>query len=146
MRKTHRAAEALFVDYAGQTMPVIDRTTGEVRQAQVFIAVLGAENYTDAEASWSQELPARIQAHARAFAFLGGVLECLVPNNLKAGVQQPHRYEPDVNQELTAHYGTAILPPRARRPRDKANVGGRRVAGRALDPGDATPPDVFLTE
>jgi transposase len=90
MRQTHRAGETLFVDYAGQTVPVIDRTTGEVRQAQVFVAVLGASNYTYAEASWSQGLPDWIQAHVRAFAFLGGVPECLVPDNLKAGVTQPH--------------------------------------------------------
>lgn len=125
MRQTHRAGETLFVDYAGQTVPVIDRTTGEVRQAQIFVAVLGASNYTYAEASWSQGLLDWIQAHVRAFAFLGGVPECLVPDNLKAGVTQPHRYEPDLNptyQELAAHYGTAILPARVRRPKDKAKV------------------------
>jgi transposase len=78
-----------------------------------------------AEASWSQALPDWIQAHVRAFAFLDGVPECLVPDNLKAGVQHPHRYEPDLNptyQELAAHYGTAILPARVRRPKDKAKV------------------------
>lgn len=125
MRQTHRAGETLFVDYAGQTVPVIDRTTGEVRETQVFVAVLGASNYTYAEASWSQGLPDWIQAHVRAFAFLGGVPECVVPDNLKSGVTQPHRYEPDLNptyQELAAHYGTVILPARVRRPKDKAKV------------------------
>jgi transposase len=125
MRQTHRAGEKLFVDYAGQTVDVVERSTGEVRCAQIFVAVLGASNYTFAEATWSQALPDWIGSHVRAFQFFDGVSEIVVPDNLKSGVKHPHRYEPDLNptyQELAAHYGVAIVPARVRRPRDKAKV------------------------
>ncbi len=125
MRQSHRAGEALFVDYAGQTVPVVDRTTGEVRQAEVFVAVLGASNYTFAEATWSQSLPDWIGSHQRAFRFFGGVSEVLVPDNLKSGVTKAHRYEPDLNptySEMAAHYGIAIVPTRVAKPKDKGNV------------------------
>ena len=125
MRQTHRFGEKLFVDYAGQTAAVIDRTTGEIRPAQVFIAVLGASNYTYAEATWTQQLPDWIGAHVRAFAFFGGVSAVIVPDNLKSGVTKAHRYEPDLNPtyaEWAAHYGVAVLPARVQKPRDKAKV------------------------
>ena len=125
MRQDHRAGEKLFVDYAGQTVPVIDQTTGEVRQAQIFVAVLGASNYIYAEATWSQSLPDWIGSHVRTFRFLGGVPELVVPDNLRAGVSKAHRYEPDTNptyQDMASHYGVAILPTRVRKPRDKAKV------------------------
>ena len=125
MRQDHRAGEKLFVDYAGQTVPVIDQTTGEVRQAQIFVAVLGASNYTYAEATWTQSLPDWIGSHVRTFRFLGGVPELVVPDNLRAGVSKAHRYEPDTNptyQDMASHYGVAILPTRVRKPRDKAKV------------------------
>ena len=94
MRQDHRAGEKLFVDYAGQTVPVIDRTTGEIHEAQVFVAVMGASNYTYAEATWSQTLPDWIGSHTRAFQYLNGVPELVVPDNLKSGVTKAHRYEP----------------------------------------------------
>lgn len=125
MRQDHRAGEKLFVDYAGQTVDVIDPETGEARQAQVFVAVLGASNYTFAEATWTQGLRDWTGSHVRAFAFFGGVPELVVPDNLKAGVAKAHRYEPDLNptyQDLAEHYGVAVLPARVRRPRDKAKV------------------------
>ncbi|MCP5346311.1 MAG: IS21 family transposase [Pseudomonadales bacterium] len=125
MRQDHRAGEKLFVDYAGQTVPVIDQTTGEIRQAQIFVAVLGASNYTYAEATWTQSLPDWIGSHVRTFRFLGGVPELVVPDNLRAGVSKAHRYEPDTNptyQDMASHYGVAILPTRVRKPRDKAKV------------------------
>ena len=125
MRQDHRAGEKLFVDYAGQTVGVIDRTTGELRQAQVFVAVLGASNYTYAEATWTQGLPDWIGAHVRAFEFIGGAPELVVPDNLRSGVRKAHRYEPDINptyQEMASHYGVAVLPARVRKPRDKAKV------------------------
>ena len=125
LRQEHRAGEKLFVDYAGQTVPVIDPATGEVTEAAVFIAALGASSYTFAEASPSQELPFWILSHVRAFEFLGGVPEILVPDNLKAGVTNPCRYEPDINptyQELAEHYGTVVIPARVRRPKDKAKA------------------------
>lgn len=125
MRQDHRAGEKLFVDYAGQTVPVVDPRTGEIRQAQIFVAVLGASNYTYAEATWSQSLADWIGSHQRTFTYLGGVPEILVPDNLRAGVSRAHRYEPDINptyQELASHYGVAVIPARVRRPKDKAKA------------------------
>lgn len=125
MRQRHRAGETLFVDYAGQTMPVVDPHTGEIRDAAIFIAVLGASNYTYVEATWSQSLPDWIGSHVRTFEALGGVPQVLVPDNLKAAVTRPHRYEPELNRtylDMAQHYGVAIVPARAGRPRDKAKV------------------------
>ena len=125
MRQHHRAGEKLFVDYAGHTVPVINRETGELREAQIFVAVLGASNYTFAEATWTQSLPDWCASHVRALQFLGAAPELLVPDNLRSAVTKPHRYEPDTNptyQDLAEHYSMAILPARVRRPRDKAKV------------------------
>ena len=125
MRQDHRAGEKLFVDYAGQTVPVVDRFSGEIREAQIFVAVLGASNYTYAEATWTQGLPDWIGSHQRCFQYLGGVPEIVVPDNLRSGVSKAHRYEPDTNptyQDMASHYGVAVLPARVRRPRDKAKV------------------------
>jgi len=125
MRQDHKAGEKLFVDYAGQTVPLIDAESGEVSEAQIFVAVLGASNYTYAEATRSQGLADWTASHARAFSFLGGVPELVICDNLKAGVGSAHRYEPEINptyQELLAHYGCACLPARVARPRDKAKV------------------------
>lgn len=125
MRQDHRAGEKLFVDYAGHTVPVVDTRTGEIRETQIFVAVLGASNYTYAEATWSQALPDWIGSHQRAFRYLGGVPEIVVPDNLRAGVSKAHRYEPDINptyQEMATHYGVAVVPARVRKPKDKAKA------------------------
>ena len=125
MRQEHRAGEKLFVDYAGQTVPVVDRETGGERQAQIFVAVLGASSYTFAEATWTQTLPDWTASHVRAFEFYGGCPEMVVPDNLRSGVSRAHRYEPDLNptyHDLARHYGVAGLPARVRRPRDKAKA------------------------
>ena len=125
MRQTHRAGEKLFVDYAGMHAQIIDPATGAVREAQVFVAVLGASNYTYAEATWTQGLADWIGAHVRCFTYFGGVPEVVVPDNLRAGVAKAHRYEPDINptyQDLATHYGVAIIPARVRHPRDKAKA------------------------
>jgi transposase len=125
MRQTHPAGERLFVDYAGQTVEVIDGATGEVRRAQTFVAVLGASNFTYAEARWTQSLPDWIGCHVGAFASFGGVARQIVCDNLKAGVTAASRYEPGISrtyQDMASHYGTAVLPARVRRPRDKAKV------------------------
>jgi transposase len=127
MRQSHRAGEKLFVDYAGQTVEVVDPTSGEIREAQIFVAVLGASNYTYAEATWSQGLPDWIGSHVRALAFFAGVPEIIVPDNLRSAVSKAQRYEPDLNptyQELAAHYGVAVIPARVRKPRDKAKAEG----------------------
>jgi len=125
MRQTHQAGDKLFVDYAGQTVPIVDGASGEIRQAQVFVAVLGASNYTYCEATWSQSLPDWLGSHARAFTFFGGVSRLIVPDNLKSGVSKACRYDPDVNpsyQQLAAHYGVAIMPARPYKPQDKAKA------------------------
>ncbi len=104
---------------------IIDRLTGKSRPAQVFVAVLGASNFTYAEASWTQALADWIGAHTRAFEAIGGVPNLLVPDNTKVAVIKACLYEPQVNRtyaEMAAHYDTAILPARPRRPRDKAKV------------------------
>jgi transposase len=123
MRQEHRAGEKLFVDFAGQTIPITDSGTGEITAAQLFVAVLGASSYTYAEALPSQELPHWIAAHVHAFAFLGGCSRLIVPDNLRSGVTRAHRYEPDINPtyaEMAAHYGAAVIPARPYKPRDKA--------------------------
>jgi len=125
MRQVHKGGEKVFVDYAGPTVLVVDPHTGEVRPAQIFVAALGASNYLYAEAHWSQDLPHWIGAHVRLFAFLGGVPAIVVPDNLKAGVKSPCRYEPDLNpsyQEMAQYYGLAVIPARSRKPKDKAKV------------------------
>lgn len=125
MRQSHPAGERLFVDYAGQTVEVIDPATGEVRAAQIFVAAMGASNYTYAEATATQSLPDWIGAHVRALTFMGGVPAQLVPDNPKVGVDRANWYEPGLNRtylDLATHYRTAILPTRSRKPRDKAKV------------------------
>jgi transposase len=125
MRQEHRAGEKMFVDYAGMTMPVFDAASGSWRGAQVFVAALGASNYTYAEATWTQTLSDCIAAHCRAFSFFGGVTQVVVPDNTKTGVKDPCFYEPDINLtylDMARHYGTAIIPARVRKPKDKAKV------------------------
>jgi transposase len=125
LRQEYRAGEKLFVDYAGQTMEITDPETGEIHQAQIFVATLGASNYTFAEATLSQDLPSWIQSHVHAFEFFQGVTEILVPDNLRDAVTRSCRYEPDLNasyRELAEHYGAVIIPARVAKPRDKAKV------------------------
>ncbi len=125
MRQAHVVGEKLFVDYAGATMEVIDGLTGEIRTAQVFVATLGASSYTYAEATWTQALPDWIGSHIRAFAYFGGVPRQVVPDNLKSGVVKACLYDPEINRTyagMAAHYDTAIVPARPRKPRDKAKV------------------------
>lgn len=125
MRLSHKAGEKMFVDYAGQTVRIVNPKTGEIREAHIFVAVLGASNYSYSEAQWAEDLPNWIGGHVRALAFFGGVPEIITPDNLKAGVKHPSRYEPDINPtylDMAQHYGTVVLPTRVRRPKDKAKV------------------------
>jgi transposase len=125
VRQEHQAGEKLFVDYAGATIPVHDPQGGPVRQASIFVAVLGASNYTSAEATASQELENWIRSHSRAFEFLGGVPKRVIPDNPRSGVNRACRYEPDLNRtdhELAMHDGVGVLPTRPYKPRDKAKV------------------------
>jgi transposase len=125
MRQEHRAGEKLFVDFAGLTIPIVDPATGEVWQAELFVAVLGASSYTYAEALPSQALPHWIGAHVHALEAMGGCPRIFVPDNLRSGVTRPHRYEPDINRsyaEMAAHHGCAVIPARSGKPRDKAKA------------------------
>ena len=125
MRQEHRAGEKMFVDYAGQTVGIYDLASKKIREAQIFIAALGASNYTYAEATWTQKLPDWIASHCRAYDYIGGVPEVTVPDNLKSGVKDPCFYEPDLNPtylDMARHYGTAIIPTRVAKPKDKAKV------------------------
>ena len=125
MRQEHRAGEKLFVDYSGKRPSVIDPATGHRVEVELFVAVLGASNYTYAEATATQRGPDWIASHRRALAYLGGVPAMLVPDQLRSGVSRPCRYEPGIQrtyQELAEHYGTTVMPARPAHPRDKAKV------------------------
>lgn len=125
MRQSHVAGERLFVDYAGTKLEVVDAATGELRTAQLFVAVLGASSLTYAEATWTQGLSDWIGSHTRAFSFIGGVPAMVVSDNLKSGITKACFFEPAVNRsyaEMAAHYDTAIVPARPYKPRDKAKV------------------------
>jgi transposase len=125
MRQNHKAGEKLFVDYCGPTMSIVDPSSGECRTAQIFVAVMGASNYTYAEATWSQKLEDWVMSHARCFKFMGGVPELIIPDNLKSGVTKACRYDPDLNptyQQLASHYNTVIVPARPYKPKDKAKA------------------------
>jgi transposase len=125
MRQLHVAGERMFVDYAGTTLEVVDGTTGEVRVCQLFVAALGASNYTYAEATFTQRLVDWIGSHVRAFAFFDGVTAQIVSDNLRSGITKACFYEPAVNRtyaEMAAYYDTAVVPARPRKPRDKAKV------------------------
>ena len=125
LRQLHPAGERLFVDWAGLTVPLVDPQTGQTRPAYLFVAALGASNYTYTEAFENMQLPSWIEAHIRAWEFFGGVTRLTVPDNPKTAVTYACRYEPELNtsyEELAAHYGTVVLPARARKPQDKGKV------------------------
>jgi transposase len=125
LRQDHRAGEKTFVDHAGDTIPVIDASRGERQPAYIFVAVLGASNYTYAEATWTRGLPDWIGSHTRALAFFDGATQLIVPDQWKAGVQKPCYWEPELNrtyQEWATHNGVAIVPARPGHARDKAKV------------------------
>ena len=123
---TRLGGDKLFVDYAGDTVPVIiDPRTGKTRGAYIFVAVVDGSSLSFAHASWTETLPDWINAHARAFAYFGGAARLLVPDNPKVAVIKACFYDPQVNRtyaEMAAHYDTAVLPARLRLPRDKAKV------------------------
>jgi len=125
LRHDHKAGEKTFVDWAGDTVPIYDRETGEAAPASIFVAVLGASTYTFARAAPSQNLANWIDCHVRAFEFFQGVTKLLVPDNPRTGVTRACRYEPDLNRtyhEMAQHYSIAVLPARPYKPRDKAKV------------------------
>lgn len=125
MRQVHRVGEKMFVDYSGQTAEVVDPRTGEPRQVEIFVAVLGASSMTFVEATESQTLPDWVASHVRACAFFGGTTAIWVPDQLRSAVSGPHAYDPEINptyHELAEHYGATVIPARPRKPRDKAKA------------------------
>ena len=134
MRQHHVAGDKVFVDYSGKRPQLFDPTTGEFTEVELFVAVLGASNYTYAEATYTQQVRDFIASHVRMFAFFGGVPRAVVPDNLKSAVTKTCRYEPALQrsyEHMATHYGTAILPARPAKPRDKAKVeGGVQIAQR----------------
>lgn len=125
MRQIHKAGEKLFIDYCGPTVDITNPDTGEIRTAQIFVAVLGASSYTWAEATWSQQLEDWVMSHVRCFQWLGGVPELVVPDNLKSATSRACKYDPDINptyQQMLEHYNVAVIPARPRKPKDKAKA------------------------
>ena len=135
-RNRHRAGDAMQVDYAGHKVAIFDPETGELREASILVAVLPASNLTYAEASWGQSLPEWIDSHRRAFGYFGGVPRSLVSDNLKPAVTKPLWFEPSLNrtyEAMATHYGTAVLPTRVRKPRDKAKIESAvRIVGQSI--------------
>jgi transposase len=132
MRQHHVAGDKVFVDYSGKKIGIVDRETGEVREAEIFIGVLGASNHTYGEATWTQALPDWIGSHVRMFQAFSGVPRLVVPDNLKSGVHKASFYDPELNRSygmMAAHYGIGVVPARPYKPRDKAKVeAGVRLA------------------
>jgi transposase len=127
MRQVHRAGEKAFLDYSGKKPRIVDRVTGEVTEVELFVAVLGASNYTYAEATRTQKLADFVGSTVRTFEFFGCVPEIVVPDQLRSAVSGPDRYEPDINPtylEMAQHYGVTVIPARPRKPKDKAKVEG----------------------
>src|SRR4051794_13828154 len=125
MRQEHHAGDKVFVDYSGKKLAITDPDTGLVREAELFVAVLGASNLTFAEATWTQSLPDWIGSHVRMLGYFGGVPRLVVTDNLKAGVHKASFYDPELNRSygmMASHYGVGVLPARPGRPKDKAKV------------------------
>ena len=125
MRQEHVAGECLYLDFSGMTAPLTDPDTGEVTQAQIFVATFGVSNYTYFEALHSQKLQDWVEAHIRAFKYFGGLPKFLVPDNLKSAVTDAEKFDPILNRtysRFAAHYRLAVKPARPRKPKDKAKV------------------------
>lgn len=125
MRQQHRGGEKAFVDYSGAKPTIVDRETGEVIEVELYVAVLGASSFTFAEATRTQQRDEFIASTARAFEYFGGVPEITVPDQLRSAVSGPDRLDPEINPvfaEFAEHYGTAVIPARPRKPKDKAKV------------------------
>ena len=125
MRQRHKAGDKLFVDWSGDGVPIVDRDTGEVTDAPLFVAALGASTYAFVKAAPSRQAVHWLRLHSEAMESIGGVTAAVVPDNEKTGVTSPCRYDPELNPLYAAwaeHYGTSVIPTRSRKPRDKAVV------------------------
>ncbi len=117
MRQERIAGDKVFVDYSGKKIAIANPSTGEICEAETFVAVLGASGYTYAEATWTQTLPDWIGSHVRMFRFFGGVPWLIVPDNLKSGVTRASFFDPESNRSygrMASHYGVGVLPTRPR--------------------------------
>ena len=133
MRQVHVAGEKLFVDYSGNGVPLIEASTGEITTAQIFVATLGASNYTFACATARQSTADWIGAQVRALEFFGGVPRLIVPDQTRALIKYPDSYDPEPNrtyEEFAEHYGCALLAARPAHPRDKPKVEGSGTCSR----------------
>ena len=147
MRQVHRAGEKVFIDYSGKKPRIWSSETGEAIEVELFVAVLGASNYTFAEATRTQRLEDFCASTVRALEFFGGVPKIAVPDQLRSAVSGPDRYDPEINPtyaELAQHYDLAIVPARPGKPRDKAKVEGGGAGRAAMDPG--VPPQPHLLQ
>jgi len=125
MRQIHKAGEKAFVDYCGPTVPIVNAGTGEMRSAQIFVGVLGASNYTYAEATYTQSLPDWLGSHVRMLEYFDGCPDMIIPDNLRSAVSKACRYDPELNpcyQQLAEHYQVAIVPARPYKPKDKSKA------------------------
>jgi len=127
MHIQHKPGEKMEVDWAGQTMALRDNLTGEEIPVYMFVAVLPCSGYCYVEGFRSQKLDSWIQAHVNAYQYFGGSTRILIPDNLRTGVSKSDWYTPEIQrtyQELAEHYGTAVIPARVRKPKDKPSVEG----------------------
>jgi len=125
MHLVHKAGEKIFIDFSGKTVDIINPKNGTITKAELFIAVLPSSGFAFVKAIASQKKRDFIDAHADMFEYFGGVSQLLVPDNLKSGVNKADNYDPDINPDYAAmarHYGTAIMPTRPYKPKDKAHV------------------------
>jgi len=125
MRQEYKAGDKLFIDFTGKKLSITDRETGSVTEKEVFVAILGASQYTYVEAADNQKKESLIRACENALRYFGGAPNAIVPDCLKSGVTRGDKYEPDINPEFAdfaRHYGVCVLPARPHEPRDKAHV------------------------
>lgn len=125
MRQQHRGGERAYVDYSGKRPSVVDRETGDRKEVELFVGVLGASSYTYAEATASQKSGDFLESHGRMFEFFEGVPSLVTPDQLKSGVTRACVYDPEIHrgyEEMAEHYGCAVVAARPRKPRDKAKV------------------------
>lgn len=125
MRILHKGGDKLFVDYSGDGLEYIDRSTGEIIPVELFVASWGASSYSYAEATYTQQVIDWIQSHVHAYRYFGCVPNATVPDNTKSGITKANFYDPDINPtyaQLAEYYDTVILPARVRKPKDKAAV------------------------
>ena len=123
----HKAGDKLFIDYAGKKLYITSPDTGEVVPVEVFIGTLGASQYTYVEATFTQRIPDFISSVQNCLEYIGGVPQCIVPDNLKSAVTKANKYEPFISEQFASfsvHYNTAIIPARPRKPKDKPLVEG----------------------